>query len=74
MLPVVFLISGLMRFIAAGLFLRKFKEVRAVEPIRHRDLIFRISHIKPIAGATFSLFTGPLKENKVEKKNPRVGK
>jgi len=67
MLPVVFLISGLMRFVAAGLFLRKFKEVRPVEPIRHRELIFRISHIKPIAGATFSLFTGMFKENKTEK-------
>lgn len=69
MLPVIFLISGLMRFVAAALFLRKFKEVRTVEPIRHRELIFRISHIKPIAGATFSLFTGQLKENKTKKNN-----
>jgi hypothetical protein len=58
MLPVIFLISGIMRMIAAGIFLRKFKEVRPVEQIRHRDLIFRISHIRPIAGATFSLMTG----------------
>jgi hypothetical protein len=41
-----------------GVFLRRFREVRPVEPIRHRDLIFRVSHIRPIAGATFSLFTG----------------
>jgi MFS family permease len=58
MLPVLFLISGIMRAIAAGVFLRRFKEVRPVEPIRHRDLIFRVSHIRPIAGATFSLITG----------------
>lgn len=54
----IFLISGIMRLIAAALFLPRFKEVRTVEPIRHRDLIFRISQIRPIAGATFSLFTG----------------
>jgi MFS family permease len=62
MLPVLFLISGLMRAISAGVFLRKFKEVRLVEPIRHRDLIFRVSHIRPIAGATFSLITGLFRE------------
>jgi len=64
MLPVVFLISGILRLIAAGVFLRKFKEVRPVEPIRHMELIFRISHMKPLAGATFSLFTGPFRESK----------
>ncbi len=64
MLPVIFLISGLLRLIAAGIFLRKFKEVRPVEPIHYRELIFRVSHIKPIAGATFSLFTGLFREHK----------
>ncbi|MBN1850985.1 MAG: MFS transporter [Deltaproteobacteria bacterium] len=64
MLPMIFLLSGFMRLVAAGIFLRKFKEVRSVEPIRHRDLIFRISHIRPIAGATFSLFTGLFVEHK----------
>ncbi len=54
----IFLISGIMRLIAAGVFLSHFKEVRPVEPIRYRELIFRISQIRPIAGATFSLFTG----------------
>ncbi|MBN2420242.1 MAG: MFS transporter [Deltaproteobacteria bacterium] len=58
MLLMVFLISGIIRFIAAYIFLRKFREVRDVEPIGHGELIFRISHIKPIAGATFSLTTG----------------
>jgi MFS family permease len=64
MLPVIFLISGVMRMIAAGIFLRKFKEVRPVEPIRHRDFIFRITHIRPIAGATFSLMTGLFREHR----------
>jgi MFS family permease len=57
MLLMVFLISGIIRFIAAYIFLKKFKEVREVEPISEGELIFRISHIRPIAGATFSLFT-----------------
>ncbi|MFZ7110086.1 MAG: MFS transporter [Desulfatiglandales bacterium] len=63
-LSMIFLLSGLLRLIAAGFFLRKFKEVRTVEPIRHRELIFRVSHIKPIAGTTFGLFTGLFQEHK----------
>jgi MFS family permease len=66
-LHAIFLISGLVRLVAAGIFLRKFKEVRPVEPILHRDLIFRVSHIKPIAGATFSLFTGLFRDHKQDK-------
>ena len=58
-LPLIFFLSGLLRLMAAGFFLRKFKEVRPVEPIRHRALVYRVSHIKPIAGATFSLIAGP---------------
>jgi MFS family permease len=60
-LPVIFLISGLVRFVSAGLFLKKFREVRPVEPITHGELIFRVSQIRPIAGATFSLFTDHLR-------------
>lgn len=63
-LPVIFLLSGLMRLTAAAFMIRKFKEVRTVEPIRHRELLYRVSHIKPIAGATFSLFTGTSREEK----------
>ncbi len=69
MLQAVFLISGVIRLIAAAIFLKKFKEVRDVEPISEGKLIFRISHIKPIAGATFSLTTGLLKHRKG--KDPR---
>lgn len=35
-LPVLFLLSGILRIIAAGLLLRKFKEVRPVEPVGAR--------------------------------------
>jgi hypothetical protein len=68
MLPVLFLISGLVRTISAGIFLRRFREVRPVEPIRHRDLIFRTSHIRSIAGAAFSLFTGLFREQEKKQK------
>nr|MBF0221041.1 MFS transporter [Desulfobulbaceae bacterium] len=53
----VFLVSGLLRLMTATFFLKIFHEVREVEPIRSRELIFRVSHIKPIAGATFNLMT-----------------
>jgi hypothetical protein len=63
-LPVIFLLSGFMRLVASGILIHRFKEVRPVEAIRGRELIFRVSHLKPIAGATFSLFTGFLSEHK----------
>jgi MFS family permease len=40
-LPVIFLISGIIRLVASAIFLPKFTEVRSVEPIRHRKLLFR---------------------------------
>ena len=64
MLLMVFLISGIMRIAAAALFLPKFKEVRSVEAIGHGELVFRVSHIKSFAEATFSLFTGLFDEQK----------
>jgi MFS family permease len=73
-LPVIFLISGLIRSVATGIFLPKFKEVRPVQPIRHRELIFRVSHIRPIAGATFSLFTGLFGEHREGEKDDGLTK
>jgi len=63
-LPAIFLLSGLMRLVAATVLLSKFREVRPVEPIRGSELIFRVSHIKPLAGATFSLITGRHRQEK----------
>ncbi len=54
----VFLISGILRLLTTAFFLPLFQEVREVEPISHRELIFRITALRPIAGATFALFTG----------------
>jgi MFS family permease len=34
----------------------------------HRNLIFRVSHIRPIAGATFSLFTGLFRQGRDARK------
>lgn len=67
-LLLIFLISGVIRLVVAGLLLKKFHEVRDVEHIRSRDLIFRISHIKPIAGATFNLLTYFFRESRGGKK------
>lgn len=52
--PAIFLISGLMRFFAAGFFLSKFKEVREVELIGNREFIYRASHLRPLAGLSLA--------------------
>jgi MFS family permease len=67
-LPVIFVLSGLMRLVAAVLMLRKFREVRPVEEIRYRELVYRITNIKPIAGATFSLLAGPFRDSKAQRR------
>ena len=67
-LLVIFLLSGIFRLIASGLLIRKFNEVRDVETIGNGELFFRVSHIKPIAGFTFHLFTGLIKTDKGTKK------
>ena len=70
-LPMIFFIASLIRIVASGLFLRRFKEVRPVEPIGHGELIFRVSQIKPIAGATFSLFTGLFRDQREDRPKAR---
>lgn len=59
----IFLISGLMRLVTAAFALRQFKEVRDVEHVSHQELIFTITQLKPIAGATFDLITGLFRDN-----------
>jgi len=68
-LLLIFLVSGILRLLTAASFLKIFKEVRDVEHIRSRELVFRITHIKPIAGATFNLMTYFFREQKRRKKN-----
>jgi MFS family permease len=59
----IFLISGFMRLVTAAIALRHFKEVRDVERVSHHDLIFTITQLKPIAGATFDLITGLFRDH-----------
>ncbi|MCB0359250.1 MAG: MFS transporter, partial [Bdellovibrionales bacterium] len=46
---VVFLCSGLFRLVVAVVSVAFFREVRAVHQIRHRDLIFRVAHVRGLA-------------------------
>ncbi|MBU0482059.1 MAG: MFS transporter [Proteobacteria bacterium] len=62
----IFFVSGILRLLSAAFFLKIFHEVREVEPIRSRELVFRITHIKPIAGATFNLMTYFFRDQKLE--------
>lgn len=57
-LPALFLISGLIRLAAALALLKTFREVRDVPSFSVRDLIYRTSAIRPIAGLKFDIFTG----------------
>lgn len=54
----LFFLSGVARILTAMFFVRLFREVREVEKIKHRDLIFHITHLRPISGATFGVVTG----------------
>lgn len=72
-LLLIFLISGLLRLLTAALFLRIFHEVREVEQIRSRELAYRVTHIKPIAGATFNIMTYFFRERKQDRPGKKGG-
>ncbi|MBN8548151.1 MAG: MFS transporter [Deltaproteobacteria bacterium] len=63
----VFVISGLVRVFASLLLLPQFSEVRSVERIDHRELIFRITNIASIAGVTFSILPGTRRRRPTKK-------
>lgn len=67
----IFLLSGLLRLATAAFCLKLFHEVRDVEPIRSRELVFRITHIKPIAGATFNIMTYFFRDPKQQKRKKK---
>ncbi|MDQ6735448.1 MAG: MFS transporter [Nitrospirota bacterium] len=50
-LPILFLVSGLLRLIVSLTLLNTFKERRRVTPISHRDFLSELPLIKPIAVA-----------------------
>ena len=59
----LFLISGILRLIVSLIFLPTIMEIREVEPITFKELIIRVSSIKPLSGLKFDLFTGRDKKN-----------
>jgi len=63
----LFLISGILRLFISLLFLPAIREMREVEPLTLRDLIFRVSSIRPFSGLRFDLFTGNNKDKKDSK-------
>jgi len=55
-LLILMFISGILRILTCFLFLPLFREVRDVDAIRHRDIIFRVTQIRPLSGASFAFF------------------
>ena len=53
----VFFISGVLRIITLFSFIPSFREVREVEPIRRRDVLYRIAHIRPFGTVTIRPIT-----------------
>ena len=53
----LFWVSAILRFIVVFRYLPKFKEVRQVQPIRGHEVLVRVSSLRPLSGAAFSLFT-----------------
>jgi MFS family permease len=51
----VFTISAAMRILVIIFLFRMFKEVRPVEKVRHRDLIFSIATLRPLSGYSFGI-------------------
>ena len=60
----IFVISSALRLIAVLCFLDWFREVREVEAITNRDLLFRVARLQPASGATFGLHEPPLDHEK----------
>ncbi len=58
----VFAFSGACRILVLIGMLRLFKEVRAVENIGQRELIFRITSLRPLSGVSYGIVTGLLKK------------
>lgn len=60
-LLVVFLLSGLLRFLASALLLGRFREVRRVEPIDDLELLYVASHLKTGGGMGLNIVTNLLR-------------
>jgi MFS family permease len=54
----LFLVSGILRLLVVFKIMPAFEEVREVEHIHGRDLLVRVSSLRPISGATFAFLAG----------------
>ncbi|MBI5192353.1 MAG: MFS transporter [Nitrospirae bacterium] len=64
----LFLSSGVLRLCMALIFLPTIKEIKKVEPITIKQLVFRVTSLRPISGLRFDVFTGnPKGKNKTDK-------
>lgn len=65
----LFLISGVVRLLSSIVFLPLFKEVREVKNSSYPEIIFRVSHIRPISGLAFSMIPlgRKLKDKEIKK-------
>ena len=52
----LFLISGLIRFMACGIMLPRFREVRNIRSIHQSELFFQFLQLLPVVGATIDFF------------------
>ena len=59
-LPLVFLVSGMLRLTVSGCFLRSFHEARVVEKVPFTELMWELPLLKPLA----QLFLSPLRATK----------
>ena len=57
-IPFIIVLSLVLRVAVFLFWIPRFREVREVEPIGHRELIFRIAHVRPSAGATYGILFG----------------
>ena len=59
----LFLFSGISRLIISLIFVPTIMEIRVVESLTYKELIMRVSSIRPLSGLKFDLFTGRDKKN-----------
>jgi len=74
-LLILFVLSALLRMLAAYLFLNRFAEVREVEHTSSREIIIRIAHLRPLHGITFRPVNLAIKKtiSQAKKVKDRVG-
>lgn len=63
----IFLLSSVMRFFITLFFIKRFREVREVKKAVTRDLMFRMTYLRPLGGAGFTA-VGEWFEKKLQKK------